>query len=120
LYRIRYTGKPMYLPIGLNAKSDGMQITFSEPLDVQNAEDVGNYLVETWKLKRSANYGSPTLDEQVLRVESATVSADGCSVRLKLNGMRPTWCMQIGYRLKSDSGKAFNGVIQNTVYKTSK
>ena len=32
-YRIRATGKPMYVPVGLHARKDGMAITFTDPLD---------------------------------------------------------------------------------------
>ncbi|MFT5527370.1 MAG: glucose/arabinose dehydrogenase, partial [Pirellulaceae bacterium] len=119
LYRIRYTGKPAHLPVGLKAKSDGMQITFTEPVDRETAEDVGNYLVETWGLQRTANYGSPILNERMVRVQSVTVSADLRTIRLKLHDMQPTWCMQIGYRLQSENGQEFHGVIQNTVYNTN-
>ena len=38
-YRIRSTGKPMFLPIGLHATRTGLQITFTEPIDRASASD---------------------------------------------------------------------------------
>ena len=36
-YRVRYTGKPVYVPVGLHATKDGMTITFSGALDPKTA-----------------------------------------------------------------------------------
>ncbi len=116
LYRIRYTGADSLLPIGLAATNDGMTITFTEPVDEQSASDPKNYLVDTWALKRTANYGSDRYDEQSLTIDSVVVSEDRRSVTLRLPQIRPTWCMQISYKLRSDNGKAFTGTIQNTVH----
>lgn len=116
LYRIRYTGAESLLPIGLAANTAGMKITFTEAVDLQTASDPNNYLVDTWGLKRTANYGSDLYDEQSLTVDSVEVSEDGRSVTLQIPGIRPTWCMQISYKLKSIGGKAIAGTIQNTVH----
>ncbi len=32
-YRVRYTGKPADLPVGLKAKAGGVELTFTDPLD---------------------------------------------------------------------------------------
>ena len=39
-YRVRYTGKPIYVPVGLSARRDGMAITFTGALDPSTATDV--------------------------------------------------------------------------------
>ncbi len=39
LYRIRATGKPMHLPIGLKAKTGEIEITWTDPLDPAAASD---------------------------------------------------------------------------------
>ncbi|MCP4247308.1 MAG: hypothetical protein GY778_09700, partial [bacterium] len=67
-YRLRYTGKPVHLPVDLNATSAGMKITFSGELDRQAAEDRENYTVTIWGLKRSAGYGSKHYNERTLPV----------------------------------------------------
>src|SRR5207249_5169343 len=55
-YRVRATGKRVYLPVGLQAKKSGMTITFSASLDAKAAAHIANYAVTAWSLKRSAKY----------------------------------------------------------------
>ena len=116
LFRIRYTGKPTNLPLGINAKTNGIKLTFSEPVDPTVAANPENYLVDTWDLKRTSNYGSDKYNEQTLAVVDARVAEDGRSVFLEISGIQPTWCMQISYRLQDHSGQKFTRVIQNTVH----
>ena len=115
-YRLRYTGKPVHLPIGLNASKTGMKISFSGPLDRQFAANVKNFTVKTWDLKRTRNYGLKHYNERRIPVKSVTVSADGKSVQLHIPGIKPTWCMEIRYSLRSKTGGVIDGVIHNTVH----
>jgi hypothetical protein len=46
LQRVRYTGKPVNLPIALHVKPKGIELTFSEPLDPETAGDADNYFIE--------------------------------------------------------------------------
>ena len=73
-YRIRATGKPMFLPTGLHATKKGLKITFTDPLDRASASDPSHYSVKTWSLKRTANYGSEHYNEKPLRVTAASLS----------------------------------------------
>ena len=99
-YRIRTTGKPMFLPTGLHATKKGIQITFTEPIDRASASDASHYSVKSWSLRRTANYGSKHYDEMPQAVSSATLSDDARTVFLTLPEIHPTWCMEIQYRLK--------------------
>jgi putative heme-binding domain-containing protein len=116
-YRVRYTGRPVYLPIGLHARKDGMAITFTGALDPRTASDTRSYAVKTWGLKRSEKYGSDHIGEKAATVTAAELSADGKTVTLQIADMKPTWCMEIKYALKSPDGEAVKGVIHNTVHK---
>ena len=118
-YRIRATGQPAHAPVGLLAKKRGMSMTFTEPLDPISASDVSKYVVQTWSLKRTANYGSKHFDEQALTVAKATLSADRKTVFLELPDIRPTWCMSIEYKLTGSSGEPVNGLIHNTIHALS-
>lgn len=117
LYRIRYTGKPMHLPMKLNAKTKGMSITFTEPINATTAKDAANYLVETWVIKRTSGYGSKVYDRKSLDVTKIEIAEDQKTVTLIIPDIKPTWCMQIAYKLKGKNGNEFSGVIQNTVHK---
>ncbi len=115
-YRLRATGKPMHVPVGLHASKSGMTLKFSDPLDRLAATAASNYAVQTWSLKRTVNYGSKHYDEQTLNVKSAALSEDGRSVSLEIEGMRPTWCMEIAYTVKGSKGEAVTGRIDNTLH----
>ena len=83
LYRIRATGQQVYLPIGLMARNNGMQIKFSGALDATTTLDPSRFSVRTWSLKRTADYGSKHYDETTLAVESVKLSEDQRTVILK-------------------------------------
>jgi putative heme-binding domain-containing protein len=116
-YRVRYTGKPVYLPIGLHARKSGMVIQFSGALDSKAAGDPRNYSVKTWSLKRSEQYGSKHYDEKPAKVTAATVSADGRTVTLEIDALQPTWSMEIRYDLKASDGSMVNGFLHNTIHR---
>ncbi|QDS93821.1 hypothetical protein FF011L_25940 [Roseimaritima multifibrata] len=84
LLRILYTGAETLLPIGLEAKESGMTLRFNQPVDSELARDPKNDLVDSWRLKRSANDGSRLYDGKSLVVDSVEVCGDGRSVRLRL------------------------------------
>ena len=117
-YRVRYTGKPADLPLGLKAKAGSVEIIFSDTLDP--SIDPKNFEVKVWGLERSEKYGSDHIDEHPLNVANATILADGKTVRLDLPDLEPTWCMEIQYRLKGDDGRAVIGVIHNTIHELGK
>ncbi len=116
LYRLRYTGRPAYLPIGLNAESQGMRISFTDPLQPKAATDPKNYTVTVWSLKRTANYGSKHYDEHTLEVTAARLSPDGKQVMLTIPNIAPTWCMEIKYALQDPDGNPVTGTIHNTIH----
>jgi putative heme-binding domain-containing protein len=117
LYRVRATGKPAHLPVGLHARKGGLDLTFSEPLDRSRAADASRYAVKVWSLKRSEKYGSDHYDEHPLRLASAALSEDGRTVSLSLPDLRPTWCMEIKYTLRGSGGEPVEGVIHNTIHR---
>ncbi len=116
-YRIRATGRPMYVPVGLRATSRGMSLTMTAPLDREAATQATNYAVKTWSLKRTANYGSQHHDERSLEISKVTLSEDGRTVSLELPKIEPTWCMEIKYSLKSATGEPIQGTLHNTVHR---
>jgi hypothetical protein len=115
-YRIRHTGKPSYLPVGLKAKKGGMILEFTDKLDAESAATTANYQVKVWRLTRTKNYGSPHIDEHPLEVAGAKLLGDGKSVFIELPKIAPTWCMEIEYKLKGADGTEFTGTVDNTVH----
>ena len=119
LYRVRYTGEPLNLPVEMRALTSGVELTFAAPLDRDVAEDPARYTVSTWELKRTRSYGSARHDERTLAIDDVSLSDNGRTVTLSLPGIRPTWIMQVAYELRGAAGSAgpdFNGSVQSTVY----
>lgn len=115
-YRIRYTGKPMHLPAGLQARSKTLVIRFTDPLDKSEAERIGNYTLKRWSLKRSAQYGSKHYDETRLEVAGAALSADQRTIRLTVPELEPTWCMEVAYRLRGTNGEEVQQKLHSTIH----
>jgi putative heme-binding domain-containing protein len=116
-YRIRPTGKPLRLPIGLEARRGGVRLTFTEPLDPAGASDRSRFAVRVWGLARTENYGSKHIDEHDLDVASVRVSSDHRVVDLEIPDLTPTRGMEIRYRLRSADGEPIEGVIHNTIHR---
>lgn len=85
LERIEWTGKMPFEMLDIHAKPDGFEIKFTQPVDKATACDVNAYKARAWTYIWQESYGSPEVDEVLPKVESATVSDDGLSVRLKLS-----------------------------------
>ncbi|MCP3915264.1 MAG: heme-binding protein [bacterium] len=117
LYRLRYTGRPVHLPVELSATKTGLTLRFSGELDRTTASLPANYHVKAWDLKRTRNYGSPHLNEQTLQVASAVLAPDGQTVLLAVPDIAPTWCMEIRYELSSAAGEPVRGKIHNTIHR---
>jgi putative heme-binding domain-containing protein len=115
-YRLRATGKTFHVPVGLAARRQGVDLTFSAPLDRASTTDKSRYAVRVWSLKRTANYGSPHLDETPLSVKSSSLSADGRTVSLEIPDIRPTMGMQIVFDLKGAGGEPVFGRVHNTIH----
>jgi methionine-R-sulfoxide reductase len=116
LFRVRYKGGPVDMPVDLQAKTDTIDITFSDPLDDQSAEDIERYAIKIWDLKRTAQYGSDHYNEKRLRIESVELRSDHRTVRLRIADLKPTWGMEIVCRLKNQDGKEFRRVIHNSIH----
>ena len=116
LYRVRYTGRSVHLPIAMKALAAGIQLTFAAPLDRAAAENPDQYTITTWDLKRTRNYGSRRYNTQELTIDRVTLADDGKTLLIHLPDIQPTWVMEIKYTLTGEDGTAFEGVVQNTIY----
>jgi hypothetical protein len=119
LYRIRYTGKPAHLPVGIEATEKGVLLTFSGEFDAASI-DASKFRVKVWDLKRTAGYGSEHYNERALEVESAKLQTGGRRIFLEIPEISPTWSMEIRYQLKSKAGRNIEGKIHNTIYRLKK
>ncbi|MCM8542111.1 MAG: cytochrome C, partial [Lentisphaeraceae bacterium] len=101
--RVRYTGAPLTIPTGLKVVKDGIEITFTNPVDKDEAGDVQAYAVSQWNYKYSEAYGSSDYSlakpgekgQDTVKIKSAKVSADGKTVKLEIPSISPVMQMRI-------------------------
>jgi hypothetical protein len=125
IQRVRYTGKPVVMPNDMHVYSDGISITWTNPLDASLAADLQNYAIEQWNLHYTSDYGSKEYSvenpKQVghdpVDIESATLSPDGKTIFLKIDGVKPVMQMKIQMKLKGADGAPANYTIYNTIQK---
>lgn len=115
LYRIRKLSEPSHLPIGLSARTDGLHLRFAEPLAAGSVSPERVH-IKAWDLKRSERYGSDHINERSLQVIKTELSEDGTSVRIEVDGLSPTWGMEILYDFRSRSDQVVAGKIHNTIH----
>ncbi|MFN4000270.1 DUF6797 domain-containing protein [Algoriphagus sp.] len=116
LYRIRKVDKPMVIPVGIKATTQGIELNFTDELDERSVGDTAHYTVKTWDLLRSRKYGSKHYNEQTMTVSKAALGKDKKSIKLTIPDIKPTWGMEIQYRIKDGYGKDVSGLVQNTIH----
>jgi hypothetical protein len=114
LQRVRFTGQRVYLPNTWHAYSNGLSVTFNQPLDRAAVEDLGSYAVHQWNYRYAAQYGSKDWSvaspqnegRDELTLKSARLLADGKTVFLEIPELRPVMQMEIRYSIKASDGKS--------------
>lgn len=123
--RVRYTGQPVHQPKAFHVRPNGLEITFTEPLDPVSAADPQNYGVEQWIYHWTKNYGSPEFKvsnpeekgHDSLDVKSAKLSGDRKTVFLEVADLKPVMQMKIKYNINAADGAPLKQEILNTINK---
>ena len=116
LYRVRYTGAPLQLPVSMRALQGALELGFAEPLEQAKAEMAKSYTITTWDLRRSRRYGSSRYNTKTLPIDGAALSGDGKLIRLAVPDLAPTWVIEVSYDLASKRGTTFSGLVQGTLH----
>ena len=114
-YRVRYTGQPAWLPTSLTAAGDKLAIEFSDPIDATRLNK-DQFVVSTWHIRRSANYGSDHYDTAEITVQSAKLLDDGKTVELTIPGLKASRGMEIKIRIATPDGREITRVLHNTIH----
>ena len=117
-YRVRYTGKAVNVPVAMKVSKGQIQLTMTDALS-ESANDVSNYQVEVWDLKRTANYGSKHLNTRKWKIDSASLRSDGKVVTLSIDELEPTWGLRLNYSLTSREGEPIRGELHGSIYRVT-
>jgi hypothetical protein len=123
--RVRYTGKPVYMPTSLHIHKDAVEIGFDQPLDPATAGDVGNYTVDQWNYRWTASYGSDDYSvadpskkgHDKVAVAGVALSSDKKSVTLKIDGLVPVMQMKVKFKISAADGAPISFEVYNTINK---
>ncbi|PYM11108.1 MAG: hypothetical protein DME18_14820 [Verrucomicrobia bacterium] len=126
--RVRYTGKPLDVPVAWHVQSNGVTLSFTRPLDRETAEDVGSYGVEQWNYRYAAQYGSKDWSvahpdkegHDPVAVRSAKLLADGRTVFLEIPDLKPVMQLQVQYNLNAKEGASMRGRVYATINRLAK
>ena len=119
LQRVRYTGKPIRVPISWKQTGSTLEFRFAQALDPATAGDLGSYAVKRWNYRYSEQYGSKDWsvrnsekegrDEVV--VKAVTISPEGTAIRLELADAKPAMQYELRYNLESAAGGSLRGQL---------
>jgi hypothetical protein len=124
LQRVRYTGKPVYMPSGISFQENGIKLSFTSPLAADVANDPDSYSILRWNYHWTAEYGSrqwsvtdPSKQGyDTVKVKSAKLQPDGRTVMLDVEDMRPAMQIQVGYDLEASDGTQVRGDVYGTAH----
>jgi hypothetical protein len=111
----RAAGKAAFVPMAVHAREGALRVTFSEPLDPSSI-DRAHVALRVWKLRRSANYGSPHLDEHPMEVGSVTTEEEGRVLVVGVPGLAPTPCYELRIRACGKDGMAVERSLHGTIH----
>jgi hypothetical protein len=110
-HRIRHSGTPAAMPLAVRAVRGGMVLKFSDPLDPA-AISPSAFALKVWSAERTANYGSPHIDERPLEITGAKLANDGRSLVLTIPRLEPTGFYELAMKLRTSGG----GVVERTMH----
>lgn len=122
--RVRYTGQPVRMPKSIRVTDKGLALTFTCKLNPETAADPESYSIQAWDYKWSGGYGSgefkPSAPNEKGKdewaVKSAKLSADGMTVVLEVDGIKPVMQYQLDYDVESADGKSVRDSIYGTIH----
>ncbi len=120
LQRVRYTGRPAATLLGMRVLKEGLELTFTDPVDVAEAGNADSWSALRWNYLYSEKYGSDDYwvsnpkkkGREPIEVTSAKASGDGRTVTLELADWRPAMQVLIRARFPGMSLDLYHTVHQ--------
>ncbi len=127
LQRVRYTGKPLDVPVKMAVEGNTIRLTFSNALDAKSVEQTDNYKAAWWNYRWSAEYGSkrwkvsnPNAEGQDEFAPQSVKLLDPHTVELRFEKLQPVMQMQVGYNLLTTQNRKVVGSVFLTINTTGK
>ena len=125
LQRVRYTGKPVTMPLEAHLTKTGMEVTFSSALDAASVVDKQDSSAEWFNVVRTGSYGSPEWSvadakkkaRDAVEISNVALKEDGKTVVFTIPTLKPVTNLVIKYRFKSGDGAEVKGEVDYTINK---
>lgn len=93
LERLVPTGESAFEYHSIEARPRGFVVRFTSAVPVEWLAEPTHYRIEQFTYRPTAAYGGPKVDSHDVAVRRATPAADGRSVELELDGLKPGYCV---------------------------
>jgi cytochrome c len=88
LQRMVYNEKSTFEMLSVSAKSDGFEITFTEPIKQGQYINQDDFVVQQWYYLPTAEYGGPKLELETLKPSRFSISEDRKTVFFSIPGLK--------------------------------
>lgn len=93
--RLLWLGRDPFEMKTVRAMPDGFEITFTKPVNKESAATLDSYSGKQFTYKYHPVYGSPTINNEALKISGLNVSEDGLKVRLVVDNLKETYIHEI-------------------------
>ena len=116
IQRLNWTEKTPFEIKTVNARPDGFELEFTQPVDKSKAADLSSYKITDFTFKYHRFYGSPPINKENRPIAKVDVSDDGLKARLYIQGLRPGYI----YEIKADGlrNRTDQALLHSTGYYT--
>ncbi|MDX2196997.1 MAG: c-type cytochrome [Cytophagales bacterium] len=87
LEKIKHNGKSTFEMLAVRAKSNGMEIEFTQPVPAATGNLDTAYKILQWRYEPTMQYGGPKLDEEQLEIKSLSWSENRKQLFIALDNM---------------------------------
>lgn len=88
LQRLSWNGKIPFEMKTIEARPDGFEITFTQPIDAASARRASSFAVTRFTYQYHHNYGSPIINSGICPVRAVEISPDRMKVRLVVDSLK--------------------------------
>lgn len=92
---LEWTGETPFEMKTIQAKPDGFEVEFTQPVDEKTARDVASYQIGDFIYQYHSKYGSPPINAATREIKAISVSEDGMRVRLVLDSLKEGYIHEI-------------------------
>jgi len=123
--RVRYTGKPVCLPVQVSTRKGGMDITFTSALEAASVNDPENIGAVGFNVVRTGGYGSPEFSlkdpkkqgRDPIDIKSSKLLADGKTVSLEIPDLKSLTNLVLKFRVKAADGAPVSLELDYTLHR---